>query len=90
MREAAAVTPTLFLGDHLSLDHVYVYGDASEQIRAGQTVRTDSEETCMITLLNLGVPLNEIKARISRAKVGLLNDELEADSVLVELLTDYE
>ena len=94
MTTATAVTPTLFLGDELDLPHVYVYGDASEQIRRGATVLTDSEETCLITLLNLGIPYMQAKDKITRAKFGLPNEDIELDldndSTLIELLTDYE
>lgn len=71
--EATAVTPSLFYGDTLSLPHVKVDDsqDALVHILAGCNVLVDSDETALLVLLNLGVPLEDAKSAISLAKVGL-------------------
>ena len=76
-REAGAVTPTLFLGPSLSRPHVYVHKNAEtavKAIKAGHTVRTESEEMCVIALMNLGVAYTEAKDRVFRAKFGTVED----------------
>lgn len=70
-REATAVTESLYLGTCLSIPHVYVYGDASQAIKDGAVVRTDSEETCLVTLMNLGKTYQEARYLIDCAKYGL-------------------
>lgn len=68
---ATAITTTLFFGDELDFPHVYRYGDGSADIRAGRTVRVDSSEWALITLMNLGVPIDEARRRINQARVGI-------------------
>jgi hypothetical protein len=70
-QEAGALTPLLFFGETLPFKHTYVYGDGSDLVRAGTTVRVDNDEWALITLLNLGVPMADAQSRLDRAKHGL-------------------
>ena len=73
---ATAITPTLFFGDDLDIPHVYRYGDGSPDIREGRTVRVDSGEWALITLLNLGVSMEAARRRINEAQVGTTDQHL--------------
>lgn len=73
---ATAITPTLFFGDDLDIPHIYRYGDGSPDIRAGHTVRVDSSEWALITLLNLGVSMEAARRMINEARVGITDQHL--------------
>lgn len=67
--EAAAVTPSLFLGETLRLPHVTVSSarQAVEVIRAGGTVLTDSRAVAMATMLQLGIAAEVAHRRLCHA-----------------------
>ncbi len=67
--EAAGLTPSLFLGEALSLPHVTVSSarQAVEVIRSGGTALTDSRAIAMATMLQLGIAIEVALRRLCHA-----------------------
>lgn len=67
--EAAGLTPSLLLGEALSLPHVTVSSarQAVEVIRSGGTALTDSRAIAMATMLQLGIAIEVALRRLCHA-----------------------
>lgn len=66
---AAAITPSLFLGNYLSIEHETFYSveTAVEHINNGRTVLVDSTTDALLILLQLGLSLEESLPKIQAA-----------------------
>jgi hypothetical protein len=75
---AAAITPTLFIGHYLSLDHEKFIDaqHAVEAINEGKTVLVDNNTDALLVLVKLGVPIPDALEKIRLAVNVLSNDQL--------------
>lgn len=74
--QAAALTPTLFLGDHLEIKHRLApdANKAAQWVKQGETVLVSSPDTAYRAMLLLGVDDDEAFDRAQRAVFGVPTD----------------
>jgi len=74
---AAALTPTLFLGEYLSIDHENFSSvdKALDTINSGGTVLVNREVDAFLVLVRLGVSVGDASYKIKRATTVLPNTE---------------
>lgn len=70
-----AVTPSLFYGERLPEHGTYVWAEDADEavalIRTGHRVVSDSPDTILFALTQLGSPLADARAAVKRAMFGL-------------------
>lgn len=75
---AAAITPTLFIGHYLSLDHEKFIDaqHAVDAINEGKTVLVDNNTDALLVLVKLGVTVPDALQKIRLATTVLSEEEL--------------